>query len=197
MLPFALITSFLCYPFVASRGFRALAPCDCFSYVDGGAACFLHDAYSVTCVQQPSGVYTAPDDVRTSAWLAIFVYAVAVPVLYASLLFICRRSLSGAEPATELSRALVFLSKDYEPRTFAWELIEVARKITITGFLALIDPGSLLQLYLAVGVALCILILQMYASPYASVSDNFLSMISASAIVQALCWRSSSRRAFR
>ena len=186
VLPFALITSFLCYPFVASRGFRALAPCDCFSYVDGGKACFLHDAYSVRCVRQASGAYTAPDDVITSAWLAIFVYAVAVPMLYASLLFICRRSLSGVQPATELSRALAFLSKDYQPERFFWELFEVARKITITGFLALIDPGSLLQLYLAVGMALCILILQMYASPYASVSDNFLSMISASALVLTL-----------
>ena len=186
VLPFALITSFLCFPFVASRGFRALAPCDCFSYVDGGAACFLHDAYSVRCVRQASGAYSAPDDVITSAWLAIFVYAVLVPALYASLLFICRRSLSGMESATELSRALVFLTKDYRPDRFFWELVEVARKITITGFLALIDPGSLLQLYLAVGLALCILILQLYASPYASVSDNFLSMISASALVLTL-----------
>ena len=63
------------------------------------------------------------------------------------------------------------------------ELVEAARKVTITGFLALVDPGSLLKLYLGVVVALCILILQMYASPYQTLSDNFLSMISASSLV--------------
>jgi hypothetical protein len=97
-----------------------------------------------------------------------------------------RRSLGGGAPPTALSRALHFLSRDYEPRAFAWELVEVARKITITGFLALVDPGSLLQLYVGVGVALCILILQLYATPYRSLSDNFLSMLSASALMLTL-----------
>ena len=164
-LPFTLVTSFLCFPFVASRGFRALAPCDCFAYVDGGKACFLHDAYAVKCVPQASGMYTSPNDVRIAAWLAIGVYACAVPILYALLLFRSRHSLSGAAPPTPLSHALLFLSRDYDARVFFWELVEVARKITITGFLALVDPGSLVQIYLGVAVALCILILQMYASP--------------------------------
>ena len=186
VLPFVLVTSFLCFPFVASRGFRALAPCDCFKYVDGGAACFLHDAYAVECVATAAGKYTSPDDVRLAAWLAIGVYACAVPLGYAFLLFRSRHSLSGTAPPTPLSHALVFLSRDYQGRVFYWELVEVARKITITGFLALIDPGSLVQLYLGVAVALCILILQMYASPYVTVGDNFLSMISASALVLTL-----------
>ena len=138
------------------------------------------------CEQQPSGVYTAPLDIRVAAWLAIGLYAVLVPIIYAMLLFSSRRALGGSVAPTALSKGLVFLSKDYLPQTFAWELVEVARKITLTGFLALVQPGSLLQLYLGVAVALCILILQMYASPYRSVSDNFLSMVSASALVLTL-----------
>ena len=182
-LPFVLVVTFLCFPFVSSRGFRALAPCDCFHYNDGSAACFLHDAYSVTCVQQPSGGYAAPADTQMAAWIAIVIYACIVPILCAYLLFTNRRELSGAAKPTALSRALTFLSKDYQPHTFAWELVEIARKITVTGYLALVDPGSLMQLYLGVTVALCILILQVYTQPYLTPTDNFLSMVSASALV--------------
>ena len=179
-----LVISFLCFPFVASRGFRALAPCDCFEYVDGGAACFLRDAYSVTCVLDTStGTYSAPLNVRAAAWLAISIYAIAIPCAYAGLLFHARHSLLEQAPQTALSRRLHFLTKDYQPRVFYWELAEVMRKIVITGFLALVKPGSLLQLYLGVAVALCILILQLYATPYATASDNFLSFVSASAMV--------------
>lgn len=185
-LPFVLVTAFLCFPFVASRGFRALAPCDCFSYTDGNFSCFLHDAYSIECIADGSGSGMAPDDVRMAAWLAIFIYAVFVPSAYVSLLLVSWRSLSGHERPTNLSCALRFLTKDYKLEAFAWELVEVARKITITGFLALVKPGSLIQLFLGVSVALCILILQLHATPYVRADDNFLSMVSASALVLTL-----------
>lgn len=186
-LPFSFVVSFLCYPFVASRGFRALAPCDCFAYIDGvPSACFLRDAYSVKCVRLASGAYAAPGGVRATAWLAICVYAIFVPLMYGSLLFASRKSLSGRSAPTMLSRAMLFLSRDYATECFAWELVEVLRKLTITGFLALVKPGSLLQLYLGVTIALCILILQLYARPYATYTDNFLSTLSASALVLTL-----------
>ena len=174
-LPFVLVTSFLCYPFIASRGFRALAPCDCFEYIDAGetnadgAACFLRGAYDVTCERQSSGMYAAPASIRTAAWLAVVLYAMAVPLLYMTLLFVSRKALSGATPPTALGRTLSFLCRDYKPRAFAWELVDVARKITLTGFLALVKPGSLIQLYLGVAVALCILIFQLCAPPLAHI----------------------------
>ena len=68
-LPFVLVWTFLLFPPISSFGFRALAPCDCFPYVDGGQACFLHDAYAVECVAGASGGYTSPDNVRFAAWL--------------------------------------------------------------------------------------------------------------------------------
>jgi hypothetical protein len=119
-LPFALVTTFLCFPFVSSRGFRALAPCDCFDYVDGGAACFLHDAYLVRCERQSSGAYKPSAGIQMAAWLSIGIYACVVPLFYASLLYICRRPLRGDAPPTTLSRALQFLTKDYQAHAFFW-----------------------------------------------------------------------------
>ena len=186
-LPFTLVTTFVCFPFIASRGFRALAPCDCFKYVDGHPdVCFIHGAYSIECEVSASGHARAPTDIRAAAWLAIVVYACIVPALYAMLLFWERRALRGSATSTPLSHALAFLTKDYRHGAFFWELVEVTRKITITGFLALVEPGSLLQLYLGVVVAMCILILQLYASPYKSPGDSFLSALSASALVLSL-----------
>ena len=56
----------------------------------------------------------------------------------------------------------------------------------LCSYLALVEPGTLLQLYLGVAVSLCILILQLYAIPYRSTPDQFLSMVSASALVLTL-----------
>ena len=116
-LPMALVVAFLCFPFVASRGFRALAPCDCFGYTDGTPdVCFLRGAYEVRCTAGADGAPAAPAGLRAAAWLAILLYAGAVPLGFAGLLFAARSALAGAAPATPLSRALRFLARDYEPR---------------------------------------------------------------------------------
>lgn len=120
------------------------------------------------------------------AWLAVILYACVVPLIYASLLYSARRALSGAEPPTRLSRALEFLTRDYRQNVFWWEMVEVVRKVVLTGFLALVEPGTLLQLYLGVAVANCILLLQLYATPYRAPGDNFLSMVSAAALTLTL-----------
>ena len=70
-LPTVLMICFFCFPFVSSRGFRALAPCDCFDYVDGTRVCFLRTAYSIRCEPNDHGDYTAPFAIRRAAWLTV------------------------------------------------------------------------------------------------------------------------------
>ena len=82
--------------------------------------------------------------------------------------------------AALLSRGLSVLTHEYRPNVFWWELVEVARKLTLTGFLALFKPGTLLQLYLGVAFSLSFLVVQLYAAPYRLSMDNFLSTSSAS-----------------
>ena len=48
-LPFIYGFFSLVYPFITSRAFRALAPCDCFEYTDGSETCFLIEDYSLIC----------------------------------------------------------------------------------------------------------------------------------------------------
>lgn len=42
-LPFILGLTYLLFPAISSFGFRVLAPCDCFQYIDESTECFLHE----------------------------------------------------------------------------------------------------------------------------------------------------------
>ena len=112
------------------------------------------------------------------AWLAIIIYGVGVPFFYATLLWKRRTWSLGTE--------LNFLTIGYEPHALWWELIEVAKKLVFTGFLAIVEPGSLTQLFLAVTAALTFLVLLMQVSPYLSASDNLLAVISEAALTLSL-----------
>ena len=175
-LPFLLYWSFLVFPSVSSLGFRALAECDCFEYVDERTpgnvtkTCFLRTDYEEQCTLDFAGRPFPKVSVVLAAWLAIAVYAVGVPLLYAILL--------GRRHAWSLGHALDFLTESYIPAAFFWELVDVGKKLTFTGFLALVQPGSLTQLYMAVVAALSVLVMQMYANPYRSNADNLLAIIS-------------------
>lgn len=168
-LPFVLYWSFLVYPSVSSRGFRALAPCDCFYYLGANLnrTCLLRTDYEEQCT---FGARPWPEPhILVVAWLAIIFYGIAVPALYAWLL--ARKSMAQSE-------ALGFLTKDYEPHARWWELVEVVKKLTFTGFLALVDPGSFTQMYLAVVCSLTVLVVQLLVVPYRRRTDNMLATLS-------------------
>ena len=99
--------------------------------------------------------------------MAIFIYAIAVPLSYAIVL---RRSSNS--PLTS------FLKNDYTPRARWWELVEVSKKLLLTGFLALIEPGSSMQLFAAVATANVVFALQLHVSPFRRPSDSLLGMVS-------------------
>ena len=117
-LPFVLMLSFFVFPFISSRGFRALASCDCFEGVEGSTKCFLRDAVQVECaVGGVSADPVAPSAVRAAAWVAVLIYAVCVPAFYASLLYLSASTATNDIPnRSNLRRALRFLTKDYHVR---------------------------------------------------------------------------------
>ena len=175
-LPFVLGWTFLLFPSISSFGFRTLAPCECFELVHGGEECFLREDYEVQCTGTFFGRAVPPADVLAAAWVAIAVWAVGVPLLYAALL---RASLRRRE----LQLALGMLLGDYRPEASGWELVAVAEKLVLTGFLALVEPGSWMQLFLGTVVALFAFVLQSRVQPYRTPSDNFLAFLSSLALV--------------
>ena len=126
-MPFVLGWTFLLFPVISSRGFRALAPCDCFSYGDGVQdTCFLREDFEVECTGVLFDRPSAPPRVLTPAWVAVVVWAMGVPLLYAMLL--CKRA--------SLPGSLGLLLGDYRRKTAGWELVVVSEKLVLTGLVA-------------------------------------------------------------
>ena len=86
VLPFVLGWTYLLFPTISSRGFRAIAPCDCFRYVNGSQTCLLREDYAIECTGSLFGRPSAPPSVLAPACAAIVLWAVGVPLLYAWLL---------------------------------------------------------------------------------------------------------------
>ena len=170
-LPAVLRLTYLFYPSVASKGFQALGECDCFNEIGGGKRCFLPAAYSVEC---PG--YHAPPHLMALGGLAVGIFGAGVPLLYASLLFSCRTAIRR-ETATPLSTALAFLHGSLHPWALYWPLVEAARALLLTGFLALVTPGRLFQLLCGLLVAIAFLVLQIWIAPYRTASNNLLAML--------------------
>ena len=185
------------FTFVA--GFQTLGACDCFPPLDGSTnICFLPADPSVLC---PNGYAGAPE--QPTAVLAVALYGIGVPILYAALLFVSRKAIRDENP-TPLSTALSFLHESLHPWALYWPLVEAARAIFLTGFLALVTPGvlrssipqnalvsprltrprsssvlhagELFQLLCGQLVAVIFLVLQLWCAPYRTASNNFLAM---------------------
>jgi hypothetical protein len=169
-LPVVLRVTYLFYPSVASKGFQTLAHCECFDQVNATALCFLPADYSVPCVDK-----SAPSYLLASGWVAVVLGGIGVPLLYAALLFSCRDTIRQ-EAKTPLSEALTFLHESLNSWALYWPLVETARALTLTGFLALAWPGTMLQLLCGLLVAMSFLILQMWCAPYRTASNNFLAV---------------------
>jgi hypothetical protein len=189
--PYVLVWSFIVLPPCSSIAFRALAPCECFAYnvppvgTDETEVCFLSTDRSVIC-ERVGGAYHAPSPIVSAAAAMVIVWAGGVPLLYASLLYVARGPLAQREPSTDLSRKLIFLVDGFEPRFFWWQLVDIGRKLVLIGFLALVEPGSLLQQFIAVVVSLCFFAIELYLSPFNTLVRSFLSHVSGFALVLTL-----------
>ena len=129
----------------------------------------------------PSAEY---ERVRTLAYVAILLFPFGVPCFYLVLLLRNRRALIRSQH-TEMTKALAFLCKEYEPEWFWWEIVEVAKKMLLVGFFALepFHPGTITQLVVALLVCLTFMMLQMQAAPFRNHEDDFLSMATSFSLV--------------
>jgi hypothetical protein len=191
-LPFVLIWVFVIFPPVSSLGFRALAPCECFDFdvpppgTGEEKVCFLSTDRNVIC--EPSSLgYRAPFPVRAAAGATVAIWAGCAPLLYGWLLYAARMPLTRRTPPTALSDTLeLFLADGFRPQYFWWEMVNVLRKLLLTGFLALVSPGSFLQIFIAVVIGLIVVAVEMYIRPCDTQVRTFLSLTTGLALVLTL-----------
>ena len=133
-LPLALLLSFILVPSISTRVFKTFL-CDPIEYASGDVRRYLHADLTLSC---DSDEY---DEAQRTAFLTLCIWPVGVPVLYAVLLWASRHALSTGIP-TPLSRAVAFLSADFQPTYFWWEPLEMTRKLSICGWVLLIEESS-------------------------------------------------------
>ena len=81
------------------------------------------------------------------------------------------------ERQTPLTQALAFLHTSYEPRWYLWELMEVGKKLFLVGFLAVILPGTLMQLVIGLVFTLAFTLLDGVVSPHKLREDDYFSLV--------------------
>ena len=78
--------------------------------------------------------------IASAIFATIGIYTCGVPLLYACLLWKARTPLMTGEH-TKLSGALSFLTGDYEPRYFWWELVICLEKLVLTSVMIVVLPA--------------------------------------------------------
>ena len=148
------------------------------------ARCYLRADYSVvTCVEKKG----APEagcveqeeytEIKGFAYMVIVVYAVVVPLALLIVLVTKRREIRGQSKPGELSIALQFLYRAYEPRFYWYEIVEVARRLILVGFIIFVEPGTLIQLFVALTVAISMFAGMLFLRPHRDVSNRFLALV--------------------
>ena len=112
---------------------------------------------------------------HVGAACAIGMWAVGVPLFYAVLLHAATRESCLTVDRRELRKRLGMLIGDYQGQFIGWEMVAIAHKLTLTGFLALYRPGTVAQIFVACVVGLTIGAVQTLASPYRTPSDNYFA----------------------
>ena len=164
-LPHLLTLSFLVFPMVSSTAFQAFS-CEEF---DNGKS-FLRADYAIEC-NTPEH-----DQAMTLAVLSIMLYPVGVSLLYILLFWQAKGAIASEKP-TALSRALGFLTNDFEKPFFWWELFEAWKKLVLVGFFVLLEPGTMLQLLVAFVFSLLCMLATAVASPFVSDVDDSVAKV--------------------
>lgn len=121
----ALWITFLVYSSVSSTVFHMFS---CETLDDGNR--YLLADYSILCDSSKHRI------LQVYAAFMIAVYPVGIPLVYAAILFFGRDALR-ISPAPDTKRpsvkAAVILSSPYRPGCFYYEVVECARRVTLTG----------------------------------------------------------------
>jgi hypothetical protein len=179
IVPLVLVATFCLVPSTAALTFRTFL-CEPFEYdaASDDTKRYLHEDLSLSC---DSNEYKAT---RLLAQVAILVWPVGVPVMYAGLLWKSHTALSTGIP-TPLSLATAFLSGDYTVGAFWWEPLEMCRKLTLTGWVLLVEEDfEQARVLMALLASIAFLALHLSIKPFKRAEDaHLMTMIQVALII--------------
>jgi hypothetical protein len=129
----------------------------------------LHADYGVDCGESYSMRWTV-------GGMLVILWPAAVPAGLFALMFRVRKELrAGDEAATGMFN---FLIGDYKPEFWYWEVVELLRKLMLSGILSLVGRGSIAQATLGTTITFVFFALHLRVMPYKSVTLNFTKAVS-------------------
>ena len=144
LLNVVLVVLFCVTPSVSRKIFSSWS-CDSFVFDDATQEkrSYLRIDSSMRC---SGDGFTSDDHDRLTSLSSGYVvlWPVLVPTVWLVLLLLSRRAIMSHVP-TALSRSTKFLWADYEPRCCFWEVCELMRKISLTGFVLLVPNTRIVQ----------------------------------------------------
>ena len=130
------------------------------------------------------------DYMRCRIWGGAFMllYVLGIPFFFFGLLWVYARPLNkqvdvahqSAEKAMRAERTALrrfgILYAKYSPGCWWWELVELMRKMTLTGGLIFIRPGTVSQIWVSMMLAMLFMIAATFFTPYRDGRISFLSI---------------------
>lgn len=149
-------------------------------YAEAAEVCYLRADYSTVAYTRSVGASSPTaspeyEQLRSLAQLMIAVYAVLVPSVLLGMLLHERTAIVQRRVA-RLAKSLTFLHYPYRTECFWYELVEVARKTFVIGFAVFVHQGSILQLVVALVVAIMCLALLLHIRPHQLHIDAYISI---------------------
>jgi hypothetical protein len=103
------------------------------------------------------------------AGFMIVVFSLGLPVIYFSLMLV-----TGSNNNRDC--VVGFLIRDYHPNFFYWEVVEVTRKLFLTGAMVLFEKGSCVQTVTAIGIIIVHMLVIVQLKPYKKAWHNYFTL---------------------
>lgn len=178
-LPPCIVIAFCMLPSVSSGLFETF---DCERFVANDATNEVHyylaTALTIRCSMDG---HTNPtyDTARSTALGLITIWPLGMP-LATLLTMIMTRGALLAKRGTFWTRATAFLTREYRPECYWWEVVEIARRLALTGVVLLLIPieEETMRLIFAQVITLISLLAVALIAPYKRRDNNTLALIS-------------------
>ena len=171
LLPLAIFVTFMVYTSGCAAVFGAF---DCESFEFDAASGERHSFLMVDARVRCTPTTPEYDAIRSFGQFCFVIWCVAIPLVYATLLFCARRAILNHQP-TLLSIRIGGLWCEYEPRCFWWEPVEMLRKLLLTGAVLLVpEEHVMLRTVIGLLVSVIALVGASIVQPFHSFLDDVL-----------------------
>mmetsp|Transcript_63054 Transcript_63054/g.167882 ORF Transcript_63054/g.167882 Transcript_63054/m.167882 type:complete len:825 (-) Transcript_63054:585-3059(-) len=176
VLPLVVFVIFLFVPSVSRTIFFTWA-CVPFEVGPGPPVQYLRRDLSVICQS---------DDHNTMVALAIglvFLWPIGMQLLLFMTLWVNRKDLRAGTD-NKYSQATRFLTGGYKPDFFYWEIVELFRRVTCSGFVILIPYEYIfMRVLVAFAISLPILVMTAVLKPFKNPEDTALALVSQTILI--------------